>query len=125
LGRWPDAELAYLKAIEIERRQAKKSEWPYFNLGVLYLSTGREQEAIAYLRETLLRNSSWAEGKIKLAAALACGKIQQALPVLEEAVQSEPGNAEAHYRMAVLLMKSGKAGEAQQHFDTFAQLRKR
>jgi Flp pilus assembly protein TadD len=77
LGRWQDAERAYLKAIEIERNQAKKSEWPYFNLGVLYLSTGREQEAVAYLQEALLRNSAWAEGKIKLAAALAaCGKIQ-------------------------------------------------
>jgi Flp pilus assembly protein TadD len=126
LGRWPEAEAAYLKAIEIEQSQAKKSEWPYYNLGVLYLSTGREQEGVAYLREALLRNSSWAEAKIKLAAALAAGgKVPQALALLEEALLSEPRNAEAHYRIAVLLMKSGRAEEAKQHFDAFEQLRKR
>ncbi len=112
--------------IEMERGQVKKSEWPYFNLGVLYLSTGREQEAVAYLQEALRRNPSWAQGKVKLAAALAsCEKIQQALTLLEAAVHSEPLNAEAHYRLALLLTKTGKAEEAQQHFDTFEQLRKR
>jgi len=126
LGRWRDAERSYLRAIEMERGQVKKSEWPYFNLGVLYLSTGREQEAVAYLQGALRRNPSWAQGKVKLAAALAsCEKIQQALTLLEAAVHSEPLNAEAHYRLALLLTKTGKAEEAQQHFDTFEQLRKR
>ena len=126
LGQWQDAERAYLKAIEIERSQAKKSEWPYFNVGVLYLNTRRELEAVAYLQEALRRNPSWAQGKVKLAAALAsCEKIQQALALLEGAVESEPLNAEAHYRLALLLTKTGKTEKAQQHFDTFEQLRKR
>jgi tetratricopeptide (TPR) repeat protein len=126
LGRWPDAERAYLKAIEIERSQAKKSEWPYFNLGVMYLNTMRAEEAVAYLQEALRRNPSWAQGKVKLAAALAsCEKIQQALTLLEGAVESEPGNAEAHYRLALLLTKTGKAEEAKKHFDVFEQLLKR
>ena len=126
LGQWQDAERAYLKAIEIERSQAKKSEWPYFNVGVLYLNTRRELEAVAYLQEALRRNPSWAQGKVKLAAALAsCKKIEQAMALLEGAVETEPLNAEAHYRLALLLTKTGKAQEAKQHFEAFEQLSKR
>ena len=126
LGRWPEAERAYLKAIAMEQSQAKKSEWPYFNLGVLYLNTMRAQEAVPYLEEALGRNPSWAQGKVKLAAALAsCKKIDQAVTLLEAAVESEPLNAEAHYRLALLLTKTGKAEEAKQHFDAFEHLLKR
>jgi len=126
LGRWPEAERVYLKAIEMERSQAKKSEWPYFNLGVLYLNTMRAEEAVAYLQEALRLNPSWAQGKVKLAAALSsCKKFDQAVTLLEGAVESEPLNAEAHYRLALLLTKTGKAEEAKQHFNAFEHLLKR
>jgi tetratricopeptide (TPR) repeat protein len=126
MGRFEEAEKAYLKAIEMERSQAKKSEWPYFNLGVLYLNSGRAPQAVSYLEDALRRNSSWAQGKVKLGAALdSCGKSQQALVLLQEAVRSEPQNAEAHYRLALLLTRSGNTDEAQKHFDAFEHLRKR
>jgi len=68
----------------MERSQAKKSEWPYFNLGVLYLNTMRAEEAVAYLQEALRLNPSWAQGKVKLAGALAsCKKFDQAVTLLE------------------------------------------
>ena len=46
LALYPAARAAYLKAIELEQKQAAKSEWPYFNLGVLYIKEGRAAEAV-------------------------------------------------------------------------------
>jgi len=124
LGRREEAEAAYLKAIALEQTQAKKSEWPYYNLGVLYLGSGREAQAAPYLRRALERQPAWAQGKVKLAVALAAeGQSSEALRLLREAFESEPRNAEAHYRLALLLAKAGRRDEAQEHFALFAKYR--
>jgi Flp pilus assembly protein TadD len=124
LGRREEAEKAYRKAITLEQNQPKKSEWPYYNLGVLYLGSGRQAEAVPYLRAALERQPAWAQGKVKLATALAGqGQSGEALRLLREAVAAESHNAEAHYRLALLLAKQGNRDEAQQHFALFAKYR--
>jgi tetratricopeptide (TPR) repeat protein len=125
MGRTADAEHAYLKAIEIDQRQAKKSEWPYYNLGLLYFNRGRAKQSITWFRDAIARNPQFVEAKMKLAAVLATHEpADEALKLLEEAVQAEPQNAEAHYRLALLLSKSGNREEAQQHFALFEKYRK-
>ena len=125
LGRPADAERAYLQAIEQERNQLKKSEWPYYNLGLLYLNSGRSEDAIAYFHQALACNPAFPEAKIKLAVALSNQKLpNEALKLLEEAVKIDPRNAEAHYRLALLLSKTGKQEEAQEHFALFQKYRK-
>ena len=125
LGRAADAERTYLKAIELERSQSKKSEWPYYNLGVLYLNKGRSEDSVPYFRQALARNSAFPEAKIKLAVALSNQKLAtEALRLLEEAVKTDPQNAEGHYRLALLLSKTGKPEEAQEHFALFQKYRK-
>jgi tetratricopeptide (TPR) repeat protein len=125
LGRTADAERAYLKAIELERDQNKKSEWPYYNLGLLYLNDSRSDDAIVYFRQALACNPAFAEAKIKLAVALSTGKLSNdALKLLEEAIKIDPRNAEAHYRLALLLSKSGRPDEAQEQFTLFEKYRK-
>lgn len=122
MGRLGDAERSYLKAIEVEKGQTKKSGWPSYNLGVLYSNNGRSEQAISCFRQTLTLNPEFPEAKIKLAALLSNQK--EARGLLEEALRSDPQNAEAHYRLALLLSKSGMRDEAQRHFALFEKCRK-
>jgi tetratricopeptide (TPR) repeat protein len=125
LAQYPAARAAYLKAIELEQKQATKSEWPYFNLGVLCIREGRAAEAIEYLRQALARNPSWSEGKVKLAMALcSVGQYEDALTHLNEGVRIDPQNAEARYQLAQLLTKMGRQEEARQHYLLFEKLKK-
>ena len=80
LVQYPAAREAYLKAIELEKRQSAKSEWPFFNLGALCLREGRAAEAEGYFRQALERQPGWSEGKAKLGMALlALDKLPEAL----------------------------------------------
>ena len=125
LGQWADAEQAYRKAIDLDKVQSKKSEWPYYNLGLLYLNNGRPEDAISNFRQALARNPAFPEAKVKLAVALSGpDPSNEALNLLEEAIQADPSNAEAHYRLAVLLTKLGKTQAAQEHFALFQKYRK-
>ena len=117
LVQYPAARAAYLKAIELEKRQTAKSEWPYFNLGALCLREGRAAEAEGYFRQALERQPGWSEGKAKLGMALlALDRLPEALSYLEQAVQIDPQNADARYQYARLLVKMGKPDEAERHF---------
>jgi len=126
LNRPEDAERVYRKAIEIDQGQPKKSEWPYYNLGLLYLNRGHANEAAPYFRKALANNPGFPEAKMKLAAVLVKQHLAaEALDLLEQVVRSDPENAEAHYRLALLLRQSEKQEEAQQQFALFEKYRKR
>ena len=125
LVQYPAAREAYLKAIELEKKQKAKSEWPYFNLGNLCLREGRAAEAEGYFRQALERQPGWSEGKAKLGMALlALDKLPEALSCLEQAVQIDPQNADARYQYARLLIKMGKPDEAERHLQVFRQQKK-
>jgi tetratricopeptide (TPR) repeat protein len=126
LGRQDEAERAYLKAIELEQSSSNKSEWPYYNLGLLYFHDGRVDGALLFLRKALSRNPSFPEAKIKLAVVLSNQNLTgEALRLLQEALESDPANAEGHYRLGLLLLKSGKREEAHQQLALFERYRKR
>jgi len=125
LVQYPAAREAYLKAIELEKKQSTKSEWPYFNLGALCLREGRAAEAEGYFRQALERQPGWSEGKAKLGMALlALDKLPEALSYLEQAVQIDPQNVDARYQYARLLIKMGKPDEAERHLQVFRQQKK-
>lgn len=125
LVQYPAAREAYLKAIELEERQSAKSEWPYFNLGVLCLREGRATEAEGYLRQALERQPFWSEANAKLGMSLsALDKLPEALSCLERALQIDPKNVDARYQYARLLVKMGKPDEAERHFQIFRQQKK-
>ena len=125
LSEFGQAKEAYLKAIELERKQAVKSQWPYFNLGILFIKEGKPEEAIGYLRQALDRNPSWPKGKVKLAMALtSVGKFEDALFQLNEVLQADAQNAEAHYQLGKLLKKMDKPEQAEEHLLLFEKLRR-
>ncbi|MGH9613971.1 MAG: tetratricopeptide repeat protein [Bryobacteraceae bacterium] len=126
LGRMTDAERAYRKAIELEEQQPKKSEWPYYNLALLYVNTGHAAQSVPYFRQALARNPAFPEAKIKLAVVLVKQNLSiEAQKLLEGAIQDDPQNSEAHYRLALLLAKAGKREEAQQQFALFEKYRRK
>jgi len=125
LVQYPAAREAYLKAIELEKRQTAKSEWPYFNLGALCLREGRAAEAEGYFRQALERQPGWSEAKAKLGMTLlALDKLPEALSCLEQAVEIDPQNADARYQYARLLVKIGRPDDAERHFQLFRQQKK-
>jgi len=122
LARFDEARAAYEKAIEIDRRQAKRSEWPYFNLGVLLIKEGRAGDAAGWLREALTVKPSWPEARVQFAVALgSANQLGDARLVLEELLRAEPNNAQAHYQLARLLVKLQLPEEARRHFRLFAE----
>ena len=126
LSRFEEARSSYQKAIDLEKAQTKRSEWPYFNLGVLNLKEGRQQEAIGLLREALVRNTDWPEARIQLAVALSStGQYEEAKALLEGVLQTDPKNADAHYQMGRLLLKQGRKEQARLHLQQFESLKKK
>ncbi len=124
LAQFDLARAAYLKAIELEQKQAVKSEWPYFNLGALRFKEGHPQEAIDYVKEALLRKPGWAKAKVKLAIALAAvGNLAGARAQLEAVLRSDARNADAHYQLALVLVRVGEKELADQHFTRFNKFR--
>ena len=126
LARQNDAEQSYLRAIELTEKDSKKFEWPYYNLGVLYFSSGRVDQAIVQLQKALASNPQFPEAKVKLATILGTrNQIEEAIQLLHGALQTDPRNADAHYRLALLLTRSGKPDEAEREFALFRQYRTR
>ena len=126
LAEFAQAKQAYLKAIDLEQKQAVKSQWPYFNLGTLFIKEGKPEEAVEYLRQALDRNPSWPKGKVKLAMALtSVGKFEDALVQLNEVLDVDAKNAEAHYQLGQLLTKMDKPEQAKEHLLLFEKLRSR
>jgi tetratricopeptide (TPR) repeat protein len=125
LSRFDDARAAYKKSIEIEQTHTVKSEWPYFNLGVLSLKDGHTQEAIGLFREALARNADWPEARIQLAVALSSsGQLEEARLLLARVLEVDPKNADAHYQMGRLLLKLGEREQARSHLRRFESLRR-
>ncbi len=124
LARFEDAGAAYRKAIELDRQQTKRSEWPYFNLGVLSLKEGRAEDAANWLREALERRPSWSEATVQLAAALgSANQFKEARQLLDDLLTADPKNAQAHYQLARLLVRMQFPDEARRHFLRFAELK--
>ena len=126
LGRVQEAEETYLKSIELEQNQPKKSEWPFFNLGLLYFRNSKTGESIVFLRRALECNPNFIDAKIKLAVALeAEQQNEEAEKLLRDAIQMEEKNAEAHYRLAILLKKVRRQNDSDQQFALFEKYKSR
>jgi tetratricopeptide (TPR) repeat protein len=94
------------------------------NLGTLLAQTGRLEEAIAHLEQTLRRGPDVFETHYNLGGALAAaGRTQEAIQQFEQALRLKPDDAEAHNNLANTLLQAGRAAEAVAHYEQALRLK--
>ena len=92
-------------------------EKAHLNLGILYLSQGRQDEAITHLRRSVETNPKFWRGHFELASALdKAGQFDEAAREYEVAAPDYKGNGEYHYRIGLAYMKLDQPGKAREHF---------
>jgi len=95
----------------------------HLNLGLLYLSQGRQDEAIAEFRRGVEINPKFWRGHYELASALdKAGRLDEAISEYEVAVPDYKGNAEYHYRLGLAYMKDQQAPKAREHLSRCQEL---
>jgi Flp pilus assembly protein TadD len=88
----------------------------YMNLGLLYGSQGRQEEAIANLRRAVELNPKFWHGHFELASALdRAGLLDEAAREYEVAAPDYRNNGEYHYRLGLVYMKLQQPGVAREH----------
>jgi tetratricopeptide (TPR) repeat protein len=112
VGYWKDSATLFQHAIEVT-----SNNWvAYHNLGVEQARQGKDDDAIASLRESLRINPLYEKAHYNLGTILAKhGRLGDAIQHLGEAVRIQPDYAKAHYNLGVALLQSGKPEEALIH----------
>jgi len=96
----------------------------YNNLGILLAQTGRLEEAIELLEQTLHRGPHVFETHYNLGGALAAaGRTREAIQQFEQALHLKPDDAEAHNNLANTLLQAGRAAEAVAHYEQALRLK--
>jgi tetratricopeptide (TPR) repeat protein len=125
LNEFAASENAYQTAIRLDSDGAKPSEWPHYNLGVLYLNAGRAAEALPHLARALQIRPKFSEARLKRAVALAAtGNSEQAKTELESLTADEPDYADAHYQIGRLYNRLGDLDKASKHLLLFQRLKR-
>ena len=77
-----------------------------------------------YLQRALERRPSWPEARVKLARDfLSSDRLEEALRQLNQVVEADPENADAHYLLDRAWTKMGQPDQARRHFALFEKLR--
>jgi len=114
-GRKAEAEQQFLKVLEDGSYSAP--EKAHLNLGILYLSQGRQDEAITHLRRSVEINPKFWRGHFELASALdKAGQLDEAAREYEVAAPDYKGSGEYHYRIGLAYMKLDQPSKAREHF---------
>ncbi|MEM1071356.1 MAG: tetratricopeptide repeat protein [Planctomycetota bacterium] len=114
LGRWDEAERALRQAIELNPFQA---EWQ-LNLGLTLAAAGRTSEAVqAFTRAHELGEPSDVQAALELGAALLdLDKPNDAVGWLEQVVERDASNVEAHVQLIDAYAMLDRHEQAEVHF---------
>jgi Flp pilus assembly protein TadD len=81
---------------------------------------GNSQQSLQEYTKAVELQPADADAKLGLAKTLSdMNQTDKALPLLEEAVQLEPTNATAHYRLGTLYRKMGRAEDARKEIELY------
>ena len=109
MGQWDQAEQLYLQVLEVDPNQVDALHL----LAAIAGQTGRESEAIKYLRAVLRLQPGLAAAHNNLGNAFAAqGKFPEAVACFQEAVRLQPGLAGAHNNLGNALREQGRLAEA-------------
>ncbi len=80
-----------------------------YRLGLHYLKTGRDEEAVRYLAEAARRKADYVEPRVALAGLLyRRERYDDAVAVYGEVIPLAPDNWRYHYNLALALAKAGR-----------------
>lgn len=121
LGRQADAEREYRKALEDPTYPTP--EKVYLNLGLLYDSQGRLDEAISMLRKGVGINPKYYQAQFELAGLLErSGELSEAIQLYEVASPGYRTYAPYHYRLGLAYFRAGDPIKARQHLNRVQEL---
>jgi tetratricopeptide (TPR) repeat protein len=110
----------YLEAVKANPLDVKAQ----CRLGDIYAQKGDAARAQSYYVKAVAQQPENAEANLGLAKALlTLNQKKEALPILERAVQLDPTNAAAHYRLSVLYREEGRGEDAKRELDMFLKYR--
>ncbi len=115
MGRYNEAEKEY--RLTLEDHSYSTPEKVYLNLGLLFKTQERMEEAISMLRRAVETDPEYLQAHYELAGALE--KIENFREAAREYGVAEPAyrkSGEFHYRYGVVHMKLGNNLEAAEHF---------
>jgi tetratricopeptide (TPR) repeat protein len=113
MGRNEEAQAAFSKAVELNRKVASPSAWPPHNLGFLQLRLQQFGAAEENLRESLKYNPKFALAHYHLARVLENqGRDAEAIVEHKAAAELDKGLAEPLYSLGLLYRRSGKMAES-------------
>jgi len=114
LGMAPDAERHFLKAIQLNVRQAAGSEDPRVDYGAFLFRQGRTEEALVPLEQAVREvptspkaNTEWGRVLLHL------GRLEQAVGCLEKAVKLDPKSSNAHLLLGRAYLRLGRTTEGE------------
>jgi tetratricopeptide (TPR) repeat protein len=104
--------------------------WAYFHFGnILYLRAQLDARpdfgpAKSTLNQALVLNPGFAEAYLQLGIILQQeGQLEESIPFLDRAIQSNPKLPAAHYRLAVAYKRLGRNEKAKPEFDLYEKLK--
>jgi len=124
LNRVPEAQAAFLKAIEWQAGASRKDPEAYIGLGDLLVQQNRASEAVPYLLEAVQIAPRESRAREKLASAyLNLNELGAAQKELESAIALDPRNPGLHYLLGSVYRKQGQAQKAKAEFERFQTLK--
>jgi superkiller protein 3 len=113
MGLSDEAQTAFAKAVDLNRKLAAPSPWPPHNLGSLELRLLRFREAEESLRESLKYDPKFALAHYRLARALeGLERPDAAIEEYKLASDLDPNLAEPLYSLGLLYRKRGREADA-------------
>ncbi len=118
---------AWQEAGNLEKAAALYGEFPKDpeatrRAGELLVELGRNEEAIASLEATVASSPSFSSRRNLATAYIRAGMSQKALDILEDAVQAEPSNPEAHLALGRLFRDARRYPQAAARFQAALKL---
>lgn len=116
LNRYGEAELAFRRAMDLERDQSSLDENPAVNLGNLFARAGEPDKAAAVLRSVVKQHPEAARAWFELGKAeLQLGRLNDAESSLKNALIARPAYREAHLLLSKVYTRLGKPEQAREH----------
>ena len=116
MGLLDEAEAEYKKAIADETYLSR--ELPFYNLARLYLTKGKEKEALEMVNSAIELNDQMVMAlNLKGVLLERSGKLQEAIYHYEKAIDIAPGDINLSYNLAVAYFKSDRRAEAKAIFE--------